>query len=88
MKNRIYIWASLFSLLSLVATASGDVHVSAGPEPTSAVLFLFAALAFGIIFRRTLPGSILPYTAALLVRNVYTCTSALRRAKYLSLLAK
>lgn len=48
-------------------------EAEAHQEPANAVLFLFTALAFGIIFRRALAGVFLPYSAALLARFFYIC---------------
>ena len=48
---------------------TGPESEFAGPEPASAVLFFFAALAFGIVFRRAFMGFVIPYTGVLLVRN-------------------
>jgi hypothetical protein len=66
-------FVSVLVLLSVAATVrgSGGSSTHHGPEPTSAVLFLFAALAFGAIFRRAFAGLFLPYTAVLLVRDVH-----------------
>jgi hypothetical protein len=67
------VWASAFLLLCLRTTAyaAEEAVATEKSEPTSAVLFLSCALAFGIFFRRALAGRVLPYTAVLLVRFLH-----------------
>lgn len=59
-------------LLTARAVAAAEAEAEEHLEPANAVLFLFTALAFGILFRRALAGLFLPYSAALLVR--LSCT--------------
>jgi hypothetical protein len=82
-KNQILlsaaVWLASTSLsvaAEATATASAETGTEAkggndGPEEleaANAVLFLFAGLAFGLIFRRGLTGLIIPYTGILVVR--------------------
>ena len=73
-------WWRLSAVTLCVGLVRGDNRPESsfeGPEPASAVLFLFAALAFGIIFRRTCARLVLPYTGLLLVRSTRTVAGVL-----------
>jgi hypothetical protein len=59
-----------------VTTALHDENIEgedSHPHAANAVLFLFAALSFGLVFRRAMAGFIIPYTGILVVRLRLLC---------------